>query len=313
MGRISPTLPNELIEIIIVKLNPDVPADQATLANVLRVSSEFWELAAPLLYRSVFFDGDELFKLLDCEPKCKQPISERKRRSLSFIRRLNTGGGIEAQTLERFVDVSLPDTPLFPNVEQLHLGGCSGHNPWVYEDNPPYPPPKDFVLFNAPDVCVWNWGAREQLAWLPMRGMRSFAYHGHETSSFLWDIRWVEDDDSVPRMCDNNWVPLDWTSFQIYDETGIIYWGWDKFAVQEQRLRARRPGLPPVEYFSYYDKETVACEGLAKCMEEHAKIEATTTPGSMMKLSAYTEESKLLPPPCVVCGESEPAARPGYS
>ncbi|WOO78161.1 uncharacterized protein LOC62_01G001711 [Vanrija pseudolonga] len=306
MGRISPTLPNELIVLIIAKLDPDIPADQAALASVLRVSSEFWELGAPLLYSSLYFHGDELYRLLDCPPEsneAQQPLSDRKRRSLAFVRHLRIGGGIESQTLERCVDVSLPNTPLFPNVEKLKLGGRSDHDTWCYEKNPPYQPPEDFVLFHTPDVCVWNWGARNQLDWLPMKGMRSFALHGHESARFFCDIQWVENDNSVTSIVKDKWVPPDWTSFRIYDDSGMgfIAHTVDAFTLQEQRLNARRPGLPPVEYFEYYDKEVCPGHRMAQSMAAHAEIEARTTPTSVIKLSVYVADSKRLPPSCDVC------------
>ncbi|KAL1407963.1 hypothetical protein Q8F55_004760 [Vanrija albida] len=307
----APTLPNELIQSIVAELDPNSPTDRQALATLLRCSSAFWDLVAPVLYRSLAFDGDEVSFLIDgphkpWETPAQLPLSDRKRRSLTFVRRMVIGGDIEPWILERLAAVSLPHTPLFPNVDKLHLGEPINYMAvWDHMPNPSHPPPKDFVLFNNPDLCAWEGGAHEKLGWLPMKGMRSFSFHGPQAKQFLfYSLRWDKHDDIAETYLE--WVPPDWTTFRIYDDSGAGFMVRDSDALVrlEQTIRASHTGLSPIECYAYYEKEV--CPWVHEYLENHAKFAAKSTPNSMIKVSTYSEEdvnSTTLPPVCDVCGE----------
>lgn len=137
-ARISPSLPNELIEVIVVQLDPASSAGREALARLLCTSSAFWELAAPLLYHSLSFQAEEFIWLFDglsddvndpeypwTTPTPVPALSERKRRSLTFVRSLRLGGELAEDVLQRLVELSLPNTPMFHGVDKLCLAGAN--------------------------------------------------------------------------------------------------------------------------------------------------------------------------------------------
>ncbi|KAL1407962.1 hypothetical protein Q8F55_004759 [Vanrija albida] len=303
--RLSATLPNEIVEQIVTNLDPQLPADRHALANLLRTSQAFWELAAPLLYHSLRFEHDKLISLLDgpdgeyyrhvvgkirWRPPPPMPFSERKRRSFTFVRHFRLTGYLYEHTTRRLIYVSLPNTPLFPNVEKLCLVVRSDLFRHDGDVLPRSPPQKDFLLFDNPHVCAESWTAVHQLHWLPMKAIQSFTFHGrpdelHEMDSLQPEA--LEKARTARRI-------------RIYDDGGQ-----ECFRDNVNTLGFLRPvelGLPPIEHFEYSGKRCLHyLTGRYDFPSDCPPSQVTSVSLEGVEISAFNDENCSQAPVCVVC------------
>lgn len=293
-------LPAELLHEIVSYFDPI--ADRGTFATLMRVSSTFWDIAAPSLYRDLKLDNDQLHLLVSggLDPNFDELVPTVNYMKRNYLRRLGRRGGsklsIRSQRAFAFIqrlhlyppplregilelwDATLPYAPpLFANVRHLLLeDDPERRDSTIWWGNFTGDPEDETVLFNRVKICVRG-PYSERCAHSFAGNATEYTYHGPEPE----EVR----------------LPRHWGSLRFF-QTQFSEYAAPHAAWLDERLGTQHAKNPAVQVYLQIPLAHMHVE--AQILERIDKrYDWRLNPPSKLHL-VYDNDCA----PCVVCGES---------
>jgi len=122
-------LPTDVLIEVVSWLDPI--SDRSTLRTLLSVSSDLWEISAPILYSNVTLGRDQLDALLEgnvlsSSTSTTSKLRPRAQRTFAWIKTLRLVPPPSPPEVYKLWNATVPNVPLFPNVRILHLDDPPG-------------------------------------------------------------------------------------------------------------------------------------------------------------------------------------------
>lgn len=314
-------LPVELLGEVVSHL------DRSSLLVFVRVSSEFWELGAPILYRKVTVNGRELRRMflraggrplrrreefvppaLDGEAdeplgrrtrahkrRCRRAlalagsVSPRFRRALQWIEDLELRAPMQAGVVQMIWDVAAAGGCQVP----LFPGVKSLRiDSAISLPNPPCPPPEDEILvFNRPNVCRFdNFNVFRELRCFPAREYRVVCHDAMGNGPIFYIAKY-----GVPDSCNRFRVFGAFLAHFVSNLTVQAH----RIAGAEEQLRKHPHASLEIHMLPYNIGSLYpgSLERMYGTLEEKGW---TPSPGARVQI--YIADDPQVPP-CAVCGE----------